>query len=73
MTRFISVMTSDQRLNGLRLLAKIQNSNASNLLDIILQRAGVPLLTNDQLSQKLTELEEARRREHLKILEASAK
>ncbi len=66
-------MTSDQRLNGLRLLAKIQNSNASNLLDIILQRAGVPLLTNDQLSQKLTELEEARRREHLKILEASAK
>jgi hypothetical protein len=60
-------------MNGLRFAAKLESRKAAAVLDIILQRAGIPLLTDEELSQKLAELDAQRKQERAKALEALIK
>lgn len=61
-----------ERLNGLRLLTRIENrGRPGNTLDTILQRAGIPLLSDEELARRLAELE-AQEQMRLKALEIKA-
>jgi hypothetical protein len=48
-----------ERLNGVRLRADRENRSVANMLDTILQDAGVPELTDKELEKKLKEKEVA--------------
>lgn len=48
-----------ERLNGLKLRATRENRSVANMLDTILQDAGVPEMTDKELEKKLKEKEVA--------------
>jgi predicted solute-binding protein len=70
MIGWTAVTIRNQRMNGLKFAAERESRTAAAMLDVILQRAGIPLLTDEELSQKLAELA-AHERMRLKALEAS--
>lgn len=52
-----SVAIRRQRMNGLRLEAEKKKRSVGNVLDLVLDRAGVSELSDEQLTAKLKELE----------------
>lgn len=56
-THYHTISLKKDRVNGLKFLAKSEKRAVASLVDLLLERVGVPELTDEELAERLAELE----------------